>query len=133
MIRMLDSDICIYIINNRSDAAQKRLRECKIGEVLLSSIGVSELYFGAYNSAYPDRNLSVLARFVEPFVVAQYDSAAAVCYGKIRADLEKRGAPIGSMDMLIAAHALSINAVLITNNEREYSRIDGLQIENWTR
>ena len=128
---MLDTNICIYIIKQRSQQIIDRLRDCEVGDVGLSTIVLSELIFGVEKSDQRQRNRTALTQFVAPLEIAPYDGSAAQAYGRIRALLEKGGTPIGPLDTLIAAHALSLNCTLVTNNERELTRVPGLQVENW--
>ena len=128
---MLDTNICIYIIKNKPQSVLDELKKCNVGEIILSSITVSELIYGAYKSQFVEKNLKAIEHFLIPFDVAEYDYKAALAYGKLRASLEKKGQPIGSLDMLIAAHALSLDMTLVTNNIKEFKRIEGLNLENW--
>jgi tRNA(fMet)-specific endonuclease VapC len=100
-------------------------------EVGISAITAAELRYGASKSDQPERNHQALDEFLYPFEVALYDEPAAKTYGTIRSALEKRGRPIGPMDLLIAAHAMSLDVRLVTNNTKEFQRVDGLEIENW--
>jgi tRNA(fMet)-specific endonuclease VapC len=102
-----------------------------MGEVGLSAIVLAELEHGVEKSSHPDQNRTALGHFCAPLVMLAFDDAAAAAYGKIRADLERSGQIIGAMDLLIAAHAFAENAVLVTNNEREFRRVEGLAVENW--
>ena len=128
---MLDTNICIYIIKNRPEQVRDRLAALASGDVCISSVTLAELATGVERSRDVERNRTALHLFLAPLKVLDFDDHAALAYGKIRADLEKRGMPIGSMDMLIAAHAVSSRCVLVTNNEREFQRIQDLTIENW--
>ena len=130
---MLDTNICIYIIKKKPEGVIERFRQAKVSEIGVSSITLSELEYGAEKSSKPEQNKLALAQFIAPIEIPAYDDAAAQHYGKIRAYLEKQGTPIGSLDMLIAAHALSLNAILITNNESEFKRVSNLKIENWAK
>jgi tRNA(fMet)-specific endonuclease VapC len=87
--------------------------------------------YGAAKSLRPEQNRIALTQFVAPLEIAPYDDVAAQCYGDLRACLERQGTPIGSLDMLIAAHALALTCVLVTNNEKEFARVPGLKMENW--
>ena len=133
MKKMLDTNICIYIIKNKPQSVLDELRKCDVGDIILSSITVSELIYGAYKSQFVEKNLKAIEHFLVPFDVAEYDYKAALEYGKIRASLEKKGQPIGSLDTLIAAHAKSLEVVLVTNNVKEFERVEGLDVENWVR
>ena len=128
---MLDTNICICIIKNKPQSAKKRFEEYEVGQLCISSITVSELMYGAFKSKHTEKNLKALERFLMPFEIVDYDFAASVEYGKIRASLEKKGQVIGNMDMQIAGHALSRDMVLVTNNTREFERVEGLVLENW--
>jgi tRNA(fMet)-specific endonuclease VapC len=130
---MLDTNICIYIIKQKPQKVIDRFRQAKVSEIGVSSITLSELEYGVIKSLNPEQNKLALTQFVAPIEIPAYDDAAAQHYGKVRAYLERQGTPIGSLDMLIAAHALSLNAVLITNNEKEFKRVSKLQIENWAK
>jgi len=130
---MLDTNICIYIIKHKPQNVIERFRQTKVSEIGVSSITLSELEYGVMKSTNREQNKLALTQFIAPIEIMSYDDAAAQHYGKIRADLERQGTPIGSLDMLIAAHALSLNSVLITNNESEFKRVLNLKIENWTK
>ena len=128
---MLDTNICIYIIKNKPLSVKERLKEFEIGELCISIVTVLELMYGVYKSEQTKRNIQALEGFLMPFEIVDYDYAASVEYGKIRANLEKRGQVIGGMDMQIAGHALALDAVLVTNNIKEFERIEGLRLDNW--
>ena len=130
---MLDTNICIYIIKQKPQNVIKRFRQAEVSEIGVSSITLSELEYGVMKSATPEKNKLALAQFIAPLEIPAYDDAAAQHYGEIRAYLERQGTPIGSLDMLIAAHALSLNSILITNNETEFKRVSNLNIENWAK
>ena len=130
---LLDTNTCIYIIKKRPEQVIKRLRNTRISEVGVSSITLSELEYGAAKSSRPAQNKLAIVEFLAPLEILSFDDMAAQEYGKVRAYLERQGTPIGSMDMLIAAHALSLNCVLVTNNEREFRLIPTLKIENWAK
>jgi len=128
---MLDTNICIYIIKKKPDKVIRHLRELRLSDVCISSITLSELEYGVEKSEQRDRNKIALAKFIAPIEVIAYDDLAAARYGGIRSFLEKNGISIGALDMLIAAHALAEDLILVTNNEREFKRVPGLKIENW--
>ena len=130
---MLDTNICIYLIKRAPANVLARLEKMRVADVAVSAITVSELEYGVEKSAFPARNRIALAQFLTPLDVVPYTAEAAYRYGCLRSLLEARGQVIGSLDMLIAAHALSLHCVLVTNNEAEFCRIEGLQIENWTK
>jgi len=128
---MLDTNICIYIIKNRPVNVIERFRTLKPSDVCISSVTFAELEYGVAKSVMPERNRDALAMFVSPLEIVPFDSQAAAVYGKIRAELERAGRVIGAMDMLIAAHAISLNIPLVTNNTKEFERVGGLYAENW--
>jgi tRNA(fMet)-specific endonuclease VapC len=127
---LLDTNICIYLINERPKRVRERFRGLAASEVGISSVTVAELAFGVAKSG-SIRNRAALQAFLVPLDVASFDLAAALAYGDLRADLERRGQPIGPLDLQIAAHALSLNAILVTSNEREFRKVAGLTVENW--
>ena len=133
MIYLLDTNICIYIINKKPPAVVKRIQSKQPEQIAISSITLSELEYGIVRSRYPDRNRIALLEFLIPFMILDFDQMASVVYGWIRSFLESKGKPIGPMDLLLAAQAMSRNMILVTNNEKEFNRIDGLQTENWAR
>lgn len=129
---LLDTNICIYIIKQKPANVLERFLEYQIGDIGISSVTLSELRYGVAKSAHRDKNAKALDEFIIPLEVVSYDEAAAHVYGDIRASLEKAGMPIGSMDMLIAAHAVSLGIPLVTNNTREFLRIPSLNLIDWT-
>ena len=128
---MLDTNICIYIIKNKPLQVKEKFNQYSVGEICISSISVSELYYGVEKSNFKEKNLKALSLFLAPLNIVKYDEKAALEYGKIRATLEKKGTVIGSLDMLIAAHAKSMGIKLVTNNTKEFQRVDGVELENW--
>lgn len=128
---MLDTNICIYVIKQRPERVIERFRSLAVGDVGISVITLAELRYGAGKSSQPKRNHEVLQQFVSPLQVADLDRRASAAYGELRPELEKKGHPIGTMDLLIAAHALSLGVPLVTNNVREFRRVPGLVVENW--
>ena len=127
----LDTNICIYVINKRPSAVLEKLMQFSPQALGISAIVVSELHYGVAKSSQPERNRQLLDAFLRPFQVVPYDEAAAEAYGIIRADLEKKGQPIGREDLLIAAHALSADLTLVSNNEAEFLHVPNLRVENW--
>lgn len=128
---MLDTNICIGLIRQRPQKLIRRLTRCEPGEVGVSSITIAELAHGANKSDQIEQNLSALDQFLLPIEIADFDQPASAAYGVVRAYLEREGKTIGSMDMLIGAHALSLGVVLVTNNTDEFQRIPKLKIEDW--
>ena len=131
MTYLLDTNICIYVINARPPQVLDRFRQEKPGEITLSSISAGELAYGVIKSG-SERNKRALEMFMSLLEILPFDEKTIWEYGRVRSDLERIGQPIGALDTMIAAHALSIDAVLVTNNTKEFSRVHGLRIENWT-
>lgn len=127
---LLDTNTCIYIINNRPPNVIERFRKYKAGEVGISSIAASELAYGVAKSGSV-KNRKALDLFLAPLQVLPFDSQCLWFYADLRASLEKQGLTIGAMDTLIAAHALSIDGTLVTNNLKEFARVPKLKLENW--
>ncbi|NMC74204.1 MAG: type II toxin-antitoxin system VapC family toxin [Geobacteraceae bacterium] len=129
---MLDTNICIYIIKRKPESVLKHFLDYRVGDVGISSITLAELRYGVAKSKYKEKNAKALEEFTIPLEIVSFDEAAALAYGEIRSALEAAGSPIGAMDMLIAAHAISLGVQLVTNNTREFSRIPGLNLLDWT-
>ncbi|MCH1911638.1 type II toxin-antitoxin system tRNA(fMet)-specific endonuclease VapC [Leptospira noguchii] len=128
---LLDTNICIYIINQKPESVYKKFKKIKLENISISSITEFELKYGVQKSLHFEKNLKVLEEFLSylnilPFVSEDTNKAA-----KIRVELEKVGKPIGPFDLLIASQALSNRLTLVTNNEKELNRIKDLKIENW--
>lgn len=128
---LLDTNICIALIKRKPPQVLQKLQTYSVGEVAISSISVAELRFGASKSQQATQNHAALDEFLLPLEVVDFDQAATRCYGDLRATLEKQGTPIGALDTLIAAHALSLNLILVTHNTREFKRVAGLAVEDW--
>lgn len=129
---MLDTNICIYIIKQKPLEVLKRFLEYQVGDITISAITLAELRYGVAKSHYREKNAKALDEFILPLEVLPFEEEATKAYGEIRAALEKLGAPIGSMDLLIAAHAVSQGVTLVTNNSREFNRVSGLKVVDWT-
>ena len=127
---LLDTNICIYLINERPKKVLAYFKRHSIGDIGISSITASELAFGVAKSG-SSKNSAALEAFLLPLNVVDYDAGAAMIYGDIRATLERQDRTIGPLDMLIAASALSRQLILVTNNEKEFRRISKLKVENW--
>ena len=130
---MLDTNICIYVIKKKPHDVIERFKRTEISQIGISSITLSELFYGVSKSSKPEQNRIALMQFIAPLEILPYGDEASQYYGELRAYLEKQGIPVGSLDMLIAAHALSISCTLVTNNEKEFIRIPDLKIENWVK
>lgn len=131
MTYMLDTNICIYAMKKKPEKVLQRFMMEMDGGLCISSITLAELEYGVRHSSDPTKNEQSLLCFLAPLSILPFGASAASEYGEIRAFLQKNGTPIGSLDMLIAAHALAENLVLVTNNVREFERVMGLEIENW--
>ncbi|MBT3273777.1 MAG: type II toxin-antitoxin system VapC family toxin [Spirochaetales bacterium] len=131
MTHLLDTNICIYLIKKQPESVVRQMQSKEIEQVGISTITLSELEYGVAKSQYTERNRVALLEFLTPFRILDFDQAAAHEYGHIRTFLEEKGQLIGPMDLLIAAHAIARNLVLVTNNEREFRRVPALKIENW--
>jgi tRNA(fMet)-specific endonuclease VapC len=127
---LLDTNICIYIINAKPPAVLARFQHYQLGEIGICSVVAAELAYGVAKSKSA-RNRQALEMFLAPLSILPFDSNAIWVYGELRADLERRGCPIGSLDTMIAAHALSLHATLVTNNQREFAKVPGLILDNW--
>ena len=130
MIYLLDTNICIYVINHKPQQVFERFKQYQLGQLAISSITASELAFGVEKSG-SERNKQALNKFLSPLEILPYNEQAIWHYAKLRQYLQSTGKTIGSLDMLIAAHALALDVVLVTNNIKEFERIDGLKLENW--
>lgn len=133
MKHMLDTNICIYLIKKKPEKVLSRFRSNTIGDIGISSITLAELRYGVEKSLQVQKNREALNAFLLPLEIADFDAEAALSYGIIRAVLEKAGSPVGSMDMLIGAHAMSLGVTLVTNNVREFKRIRNLNIADWSK
>jgi len=129
---LLDTNICIYIIKKKEAGILRKLQSYRDEDLAVSTITIAELEYGVTKSKLTHRNRIALTSFLVPFEVLDFDQEAAVEHGLIRAWLEKEGNPIGSMDMLLAAQARSKSLVLVTNNEKEFAKVPGLKLENWS-
>ena len=130
---LLDSNICIAILKRQPEHIRRKLSAIPIGQVGLSSIVLAELCFGLEQSRQKEQNEQALQEFLDFCAVLDWPSEAAYHYGRVRYALKKAGSPIGAMDLLIAAHALALDAILVTDNIHEFQRIADLKIENWLR
>ena len=128
---MLDTNVCVYLLRGTRQSGTRWLERHDLEEVYISSITLAELLYGVWKSADPARNQAAVVDFCSALEVVPFNDRAAATYGPIRAQLEQSGKPIGPLDMLIAAHALSIDATLVTNNDREFRRVANLRVETW--
>ncbi len=128
---LLDTNICIYTINKKPTSVVRKISSKRPEEIAISTITIAELEYGVTKSLQPDQNRAALLEFLIPFIILDFDQVASLYYGQIRMSLESKGMPIEPMDLLLAAQAKSRNLILVTNNEKEFQRIDNLRIENW--
>ena len=133
MLYMLDTNICGYIIKSKPLHIKEKLQEIEKNHTIgLSSIVVSELLYGVKKKG-SSQLYEIVLSFIANFRIYDFDKNSAFSYGEIRTDLETKGTIIGSNDLFIASHAKSLGAILVTNNEKEFQRVEGLQIENWVK
>ena len=127
---MLDSDICIYLMADKYPSLNQRVAEAG-SSLAISTVVLAELSFGVGNSVRREHNRRELAMLVERLQVLDFNASAAHHYGELRTHLQRMGTPVGPNDMLIGAHARSLDLTIVTNNRREFDRMPGLKIENW--
>lgn len=130
---MLDTNICIYAIKHKPPEVIKNFLSHDPDDLCISSITYAELMHGVEKSMAIEKNRVAITMFLSPISILDFDVYAAEEYGRIRADLERKGTPTGPMDMLIAAHAKSEDLILVTNNTREFERVNDLTVEDWTK
>ncbi|MDE6662704.1 MAG: type II toxin-antitoxin system VapC family toxin [Lachnospiraceae bacterium] len=130
---MLDTNICIYAIKHKPDTVIRKFLSHDPEELCISAITYAELMHGVEKSIAVERNRIAMSLFLSPITILQFDERAAEEYGRIKAELEKKGTPIGPMDTLIASHAKSRGLIIVTNNTREFNRVVGLTVEDWTQ
>ncbi|MBP7864827.1 MAG: type II toxin-antitoxin system VapC family toxin [Acidobacteria bacterium] len=132
MLYMLDTDMCSYILKKHPAAVKAHFDAAGKDALAISTVVLGELYFGAARHVQGERIRQEIDDFASRLSVMDWDEAAADHYGSIRAELEARGTPTGAMDLMIAAHARSLGATLVTNNTRHFEKIHGLLLVNWT-
>ena len=128
---LLDTNVCIDYLNGRFPSVAERIRRSPPQELVISSVVVAELRYGADRSVNRRGNHQRLDILIAEIPCVDFDLAAASAYGRVRAELEAQGRPIGANDMLIAAHAMALDVVLVTDNLREFERVKGLELESW--
>lgn len=128
---LLDTNICIYIAKQQPQNVLEKFKHLKVGEVGMSTITYGELFYGACNSQQTEKSVRVLTELMHSVPVLPLPIEAGKHYGKIRKELNKLGMPVGNNDLWIAAHALCLNLILVSNNLKEFSRIPTLKLENW--
>lgn len=130
---MLDTNICTYAIKHKTETVIKNFLSHEPEEMCISAITYAELMYGVEKSMAIEKNRIALSLFLSPLTILEFQASAAEEYGKVRAELESKGMPIGPMDLLIAGHARSEGLILVTNNTREFCRVEGLVVEDWTK
>ena len=130
---MLDTNICIDMIRRPASRVFDHIQQVQPGDIAISTITLAELQCGVHKSSNPSKNAKLLIEVCSVLDILPFDNNAAAAYGMVRSQLESKGIPIGPLDGLIAAHALSLGITLVTNNMREFKRIKGLNLENWIR
>lgn len=130
---MLDTNICIFLIRQNPPQVVRRFTRYSPGDIGMSSITLAELEYGVAKSSQPESNRRALSEFLLPLEIAPFDENTAAVYGAVRTVLERRGTPVGSLDVLIGAHALCLGVTLVTNNVREFERIPKLRVVDWSR
>lgn len=127
---MLDTNMCIYLMKNQPESVARRFADCYYGDVVISAITLAELQYGVECSSEKKQNHNALVLLLEDIPAMPFDALAASTYGIIRAATREKKSD--ALDKLIAAHAISLDAILVTNNERDFKAYPGLQLENWT-
>ncbi len=130
---MLDTNICIFAINKKSEAVFKRLKDKVSDGLYISSLTVAELEFGVENSLQAEKNRIALLKFLSLFNILNFDDSDAIHYGRLKTALRKTGQITGPIDLLLAAQALSKELIFVTNNVKEFQRVKGLRIEDWSK
>ena len=128
---MLDTNTCIFAINNKANVRTRFIADYPSG-ICISTITEAELWYGIENSATPERNAEILRSFLATVEIIPFDTLAAAEYGRVRVKLKHAGTPIGDRDTLIASHAKSLGLILVTNNTKEFKWVEGLTLEDWT-
>jgi len=131
MIVMLDTNTCIALIKRKPVHTLQQFSEYQVGDIGISAVTLAELRYGVSKSQHQATNQAALDEFIMPLEVAAFDEPATDAYGELRAALEKQGTPIGPLDTMIAAHALSLGVTLVTNNTREFNRAPKLAVVDW--
>jgi tRNA(fMet)-specific endonuclease VapC len=132
-VYLLDTNICIFAINKKTPQLINTINKKSKHDIYISSLTIAELEFGVENSQYVEKNRVALLKFISLFRILPFDDEDAVCYGKLKTKLKKKGEIIGPIDMLLAAQALSKDLIFVTKNADEFSRVDGLKIEDWSK
>ena len=129
---MLDTNICIFVIRQKPPIVVQRFIQFAMDELCISTVTLAELRYGADKSGNATKNHTALDSFLAPMAIVDFDAECAEHYGRVRSDLERLGQPIGPLDTMIAAHALRLRLPLVTNNTKEFARVSGLALEDWS-
>ena len=130
---LLDTNICVLLIRQKSQTVLQKLTQHPLTNIAVSAITVAELQYGVAKSTQPAQNRQALDFFLLPLTILPFDEGVATTYGEIRVHLETQGTPIGAIDTLLAAQAISHKLIFVTNNVREFARVPGLSVEDWTK
>ncbi len=128
---MLDTNMCIYLIKKKPPEVYNTFKKIKISDIGISVITLNEIEYGIAQSSNVKKNRIAFAKFLAPLDVYNYDDTCSPIYGELRTYLERKGTPIGSLDLLIASHALALDCILVSNNISEFTRVPKLKFENW--
>jgi tRNA(fMet)-specific endonuclease VapC len=131
LVYLLDTNVCIAYLKNRNSRVNRYFNTIESDKIALCSVVKSELFYGSMKSNNPQKSLNIQLLFFRQFISLPFDDSCAEIYGKVRTDLEKKGTSISSNDIQIASIALANDLILVTHNVREFSRIEGLKIEDW--
>lgn len=129
---MLDTDICAFVLRRTSDALLERIQAVPVAQQVMSVVTYAELLYGVQVSSKKKANQAAVEALTLHLAILEWTRDAARYYAQIRADLKRKGAMIGASDLMIAAHARSLGAVVVTNNTKDFARVKGLEVENWT-
>lgn len=130
---LLDTNICVLLIRQKSQTVLQKLTQHPLADIAVSAITVAELRYGVAKSTQPAQNRQALDYFLLPLTILPFDEGVATIYGEVRVYLETQGTPIGAIDTLLAAQAVSHKLIFVTNNVREFARVPGLSVEDWTK
>jgi len=129
---LLDTNICIYIINHKPESVYQQFKKVNLENIFISTITEFELFYGVQKSSRPVKNKSALNEFLGYLNIIPFSSESSAIAARIRVDLERQGKPVGPYDLLIASEAINKGFTLVTNNEKEFKQVKGLKVENWT-
>ena len=131
MIYLVDTNVCVNLLRNKDPLLTRRFHAHKPADIVLCSVVISELYYGAALSQQPHPHQAKIRVFAQPYSSLPFDDVAGKIYGELRADLKKRGTPIGVYDLMISSIALASSLIVVTHNTKEFGRVPGLTLEDW--